>query len=58
MEELRNLRQIYDLAVDGFSTYNGRDLVLPQAFKDVVSEINNNTISYNMYSVVHSNLDL
>lgn len=52
MEELRNLRQIYDLAVDGFSTYNGRDLVLPQAFKDVVSEINNNTISYNMYSAI------
>ena len=52
MKELRNLRQIYDLAVDGFSTYNGRDLVLPQAFKDVVSEINNNTISYNMYSAI------
>ena len=52
MEELRNLRQIYDLAVDGFSTYNGRDFVLPQAFKDVVSDINNNTISYNMYSAI------
>lgn len=52
MKELRNLRQIYDLAVDKFSAYSGRDLILPQAFKDAVLEINNNTISYNMYSAI------
>ena len=52
MEELRDLKQIYDLAVEKFSTYSGRDLVLPQPFKDAVSEINNNTISYNRYSAI------
>ena len=52
MEELRNLKEIYDLAVSRFSEYRGMDLILPQSFKDAVLEINNSTITYNKYSAI------
>ena len=52
MEELRNLKQIYSLAADRFSQYEGKDFVLPQMFKEQVREINSNTITYNKYSAV------
>lgn len=52
MEELRDLKHIYDVAVDKFNSYKGVDMVLPQSFKEAVTEINSNTISYNQYSAV------
>lgn len=52
MEELKNLQQMYSLAAGRFNQYEGNDFVLPQLFKDVVKEINSNSITYNEYSAV------
>lgn len=52
MEELRNLKQIYSLAAGRFNQYEGKDFVLPKVFKEQVTEINSNTITYNDYSAV------
>lgn len=52
MEELRNLQQMASLASGKFNQYNGEDFILPQIFKDNVTEINNSTITYNKYSAV------
>ena len=52
MEELRNLKQIYSLAAGRFNQYEGKDFVLPRTFKEQVTEINSNTITYNDYSAV------
>ena len=52
MEELRNLKQIYGLAAGRFNQYEGKDFVLPKIFKEQVTEINSNTITYNDYSAV------
>ena len=52
MEELRDLQEIYNIANEKFSQYNGKDFVLPSFFKEKVKEINNNTIEYNMYSAI------
>ncbi len=52
MEELRNLNQIYSLASGRFNQYEGKDFVLPRIFKEQVTEINSNTITYNEYSAV------
>lgn len=52
MEELRNLKQIYSLASGRFNQYEGKDFVLPRIFKEQVTEINSNTITYNDYSAV------
>ena len=52
MEELRNLKQMYSLAAGRFNQYEGKDFVLPRIFKEQVTEINSNTITYNDYSAV------
>lgn len=52
MEELRNLKQIYSLAAGRFNKYDGKDFILPQIFKDQVTEINSNIVTYNKYSAV------
>ena len=52
MEELRNLKQIYSLAAGRFNQYEGKDFILPKIFKEQVTEINSNTITYNDYSAV------
>lgn len=52
MEELRDLKQIYSLAAGCFNQYEGKDFVLPRIFKEQVTEINSNTITYNDYSAV------
>lgn len=52
MEELRDLKQIYSLAAGRFNQYEGKDFVLPKIFKEQVTEINSNTITYNDYSAV------
>ena len=52
MEELRNLKQIYSLAAGRFNQYDGKDFILPKVFKEQVTEINSNTITYNEYSAI------
>ena len=52
MEELRDLQQIYSAAAIRFNEYDGKDFILPQAFKDQVKEINSSKITYNDYSAV------
>ena len=52
MDTLRNLKQIGALAGGRFNAYDGQDIILPQAFKDRVTEINNNSIKYLKYSVI------
>ena len=52
METLRNLQQLGSLAGGRFNAYDGKDFILPQAFKDAVTEINNNPITYFKYSAV------
>lgn len=52
MEELKNLKEIYNLAASRFDQYDGKDFVLPRVFKEQVKEINSNKISYNDYSAV------
>lgn len=52
MEELRNLQDLYRLAAEKFTQYDGKDFILPELFKKQVKEINNSTISYNRYSAI------
>ena len=52
MEELRNLQQIYSLAAGKFNQYDGNDFVLPLTFKEQVTEINGNSVTYNNYSAI------
>lgn len=52
MDELRNLQQMASLASGRFNQYGGEDFVLPQIFKEQVTEINSNTITYNKYSAI------
>ena len=52
MEELRDLKKIYDDTNKRFNQYEGRDFILPEIFKERVKEINSNTITYNKYSAV------
>ena len=41
-----------NVAVAKFETYDGKDFVLPQIFKDRVTTINNNNIVYNKFSAI------
>lgn len=41
-----------NVAVTKFETYDGKDFVLPQIFKDKVTTINSNTIVYNKFSAI------
>ena len=43
MEELRDLKKIYDDTNKRFNQYEGRDFILPEIFKERVKEINSNT---------------
>ena len=52
MEELRNLQDVYASTADKFALYEGRDIILPQIFKEQVTEINSNVITYNKYSAI------
>lgn len=52
MEELRDLKVIYEEATTRFNEYEGKDIILPQIFKEQVTEINSYTITYNEYSAV------
>lgn len=52
MEELRNLHDIYIAAKKRFNEYTGEDFILPDIFKEQVTEINSNHISYNLYSAI------
>lgn len=52
MEELRDLRKIYDDTNERFNQYEGKDFILPEIFKERVKEINSNTVTYNKYSAV------
>ena len=52
METLRNLQQLGSLAGGRFNAYDGQDFILPQTFKDAVTEISNNPIKYFKYSAV------
>lgn len=52
MEELKDLQSMANVAVTKFETYDGKDFVLPQIFKDRVTTINNNTIVYNKFSAI------
>ena len=52
MDELRDLQQMASLARDRFNQYDGEDFVLPEIFKEQVTEINSNTITYNKYSAI------
>ncbi len=52
MEALRDLQSIYSLSSSRFFEYEGKDFVLPQIFKEQVTEINNNVITYNKYSAI------
>ncbi len=52
MEELKDLSQIYSSASERFNQYDGKDFVLPELFKQKVTEINSNSISYNQYSAI------
>ena len=52
MDTLKDLREIYESANGRFSQYEGRDFVLPEAFKSKVREINSYHINYNQYSAV------
>lgn len=52
MEELKDLQSMANVAVTKFETYDGKDFVLPQIFKDKVTTINSNTIVYNKFSAI------
>lgn len=52
MEELKDLQSMANVAVTKFETYDGKDFILPQIFKDRVTTINNNTIVYNKFSAI------
>lgn len=52
MDELRDLQQMASLARGRFNQYDGEDFVLPEIFKEQVTEINSNTITYNKYSAI------
>lgn len=52
METLKNLNQLYNDAAYRFEKYDGKDFMLPQAFKEYVPEISHNKITYNDYSAV------
>ena len=52
MEELRDLRKIYNDTNERFNQYEGKDFILPEIFKERVKEINSNTVTYNKYSAV------
>lgn len=52
MEELKDLQSMANVAVAKFETYDGKDFVLPQIFKDRVTTINNNNIVYNKFSAI------
>ncbi len=52
MDELRDLQQMASLASARFNQYDGEDFVLPEIFKEQVTEINSNTITYNKYSAI------
>ena len=52
MEELRNLEQMCSLAAGRFNQYDGKDFILPKVFKEQVTKIYSNTITYNEYSAV------
>ena len=52
MDELRDLQQMANLARGRFNQYDGEDFVLPEIFKEQVTEINSNIITYNKYSAI------
>ena len=52
METLRDLKEIFSKATERFSQYDGKDFILPQAFKEQVKEINSNKVTYNLYSAI------
>lgn len=52
MEELKDLQQMAVTATARFEKYDGKDFVLPQAFKEKVKSINSNSLTYNTYSAI------
>ncbi len=59
MESLRDLKELVAEAKARFAQYEGFDFILPEEFKDSVSEINSGTVTYYKYSaVVESSGDL
>jgi hypothetical protein len=52
MEELRDLSRLYNAAASRFEKYDGKDFMIPQTFKDRVTEIDSSKITYNDYSAV------
>ena len=54
MEELRDLRKIYNDTNERFNQYEGKDFILPEIFKERVKEINSNTVTCNYSAVLTS----
>lgn len=52
MSQLRDLELVFKTASEKFKSYDGRDFILPAAFKETVKEISGNIISYNDYSAI------
>lgn len=52
METLRDLKALVAEAKSRFAQYEGFDFILPEVFKDSVSEINSGTVTYYKYSAV------
>lgn len=52
MEELKSLEQLGSETVARFDMYRGEDFILPQVFRDQITEINSSTITYNQYSAI------
>ena len=52
MDELRDLNELQRLANQRFRQYDGKDFVLPDVFKQKVTEINGNLVTYNKFSAI------
>ncbi len=52
MDELRDLQEMAQNAVARFNEYQGKDFILPKAFKERVTSINSCSIRYNKYSAI------
>ena len=52
MSQLRDLELVFKTASEKFKSYDGKDFILPAAFKETVKEISGNIISYNDYSAI------
>lgn len=52
MDQLKNLKELYDAVTQNFSKYDGTEFVLPKSFKEQVQEIDNSTVVYHEHSAV------